>query len=143
MMESRKFVATHRLKFYDQNCVCYNNAQALPYKYNMFAFPFFSMLVELNNQQDVKYRSNESELKHDFDEPTFFHYVSVDKPWLSKTTKFNRVYWWYYAKMSGFYEDILEYYKFNINDIDALLRQIPEDGGLLKRNFKKLNQMNL
>ena len=41
--------------------------------------------------------------------------------------------------MSGFYQEILDYYKYNINEIEELLNQIPEDGGLLKRNYKKLN----
>jgi len=134
------FVATHKLSFYDQtaiNCVCYKNIQVLPYKYNMFAFHGFGNLVELNNQQDIKYRVNESELYKAFNDPTFFHYLSIDKPWKKITTKFNRVYWWYYAKMSGFYQEILDYYKFNVNDIETLLKQIPEDGGLLKRNYKK------
>ena len=39
--------------------------------------------------------------------------------------------------MSGFYQEILDYYKFNKNDIDSLLNEIPDDGGLLKRNYKK------
>ena len=136
------FVATHNLEFYDQtaiNCVAYKNIQVLPHKFNVFAFPEFSKLVELNNQQDIKYKVNESELFKAYNEPTFFHYLSIDKPWLHITTKFNRVYLWYYAKMSGFYQEILDYYKFNINEIEELLKQIPEDGGLLKRNYKKLN----
>ena len=138
----KDFIATHVLKFHDQtaiNCVCYNNTQALPYKYNFFAFPSFKDLVELNNQQDIKYRANESELNETFNKPTLFHYVSLDKPWLKRTTKFNRVYWWYYVKMSGFYEEILDFYQFDKSDIDALLKQIPEDGGLLRRNYKKLD----
>ena len=41
--------------------------------------------------------------------------------------------------MSRFFQEIIDYYKFNINEIEELLKQIPEDGGLLKRNYKKLN----
>ena len=41
--------------------------------------------------------------------------------------------------MSGFYQEILDFYKFDKSDIESLLKQIPEDGGLLKRNYKKLN----
>ena len=41
--------------------------------------------------------------------------------------------------MSGFYQEILDYYQFNKDDIEALLKQIPEDGGLLRRNYKKSN----
>ena len=41
--------------------------------------------------------------------------------------------------MSGFYQEILDYYKFDKREIDDLLSQIPEDGGLLKRNYKILD----
>ena len=136
-----EFVATHPLKFRDQtaiNCICYNNTQTLPFKYNLFAFPTIDKLIKLNSQQDPKYRINFTELNQSFYEPTLYHYVDLDKPWLKQTSKFNRVYWWYYAKMSGYYKEILDKYKFSINDIEALLKQIPEDGGLLRRNYKKL-----
>jgi len=136
------FVETHTLKFHEQtaiNCVCFNNIQVLPYKYNLFAFPSFDMFINLNNQQDIKYRLNESELNETFKKPTLFHYVSLDKPWRKKTAKFNRVYWWYYAKMSGYYLEILNYYQFNKDDIESLLKQIPEDWGLLKRIYKQLD----
>jgi len=137
-----EFVATHHLKFYDQtaiNCVCFKNIQVLPYKYNVFAFPSLAKFIRLNNQQDIKYRVSESELNEAYNKPTFFHYVSLGKPWLNSTKEFSRVYWWYYAKMSGFYQEILDYYKFNKSNIETLLKQIPEDGGLLKRNYKILN----
>ena len=136
------FVANHTLKFQEQtaiNCVCFNNTQVLPYKYNIFAIPSFNRYINLNNQQNIKYKENISELKEAYNKPTLFQYVSLDKPWLQETTKFNRVYWWYYVKMSGFYQEILDYYQFNKDDIEALLKQIPEDGGLLRRNYKKSN----
>jgi lipopolysaccharide biosynthesis glycosyltransferase len=136
------FIATHYLKFQDQtaiNCVCYKHIQIIHYKYNLFAFPSINRIIDLNNQQDIKYRLNESELDEAINKPTLFHYVDLDKPWLKRTTKFNRVYWWYYVKMSGFYQEILDFYKFDKSDIESLLKQIPEDGGLLKRNYKKLN----
>jgi lipopolysaccharide biosynthesis glycosyltransferase len=136
------FIATHYLKFQDQtaiNCVCYKNIQIIHYKYNIFAFPSIDRFIDLNEQQNIKYRLNESELYEAFNKPTLFHYVSLDKPWLKSTRKFNRVYWWYYVKMSGFYQEILDFYKFDKSDIESLLKQIPEDGGLLNRNYKKLN----
>ena len=134
------FVASHHLRFHEQtaiNCICYNNIQVLPYKFNLFAYPSINKLNRLNSNQNAKYRVNLSELNQSFNEPTLYHYVSLDKPWLNRTTKFNRVYWWYYAKMSGYYNEILEHYKFDINDIENLLSKIPEDGGLLRRNYKK------
>ena len=135
-----EFIATHTLQFHDQtaiNCVCHNNIQVLPYKYNVFSYPSFDIFSKLNNQQNIKYKFNESELFKNFNEPILYHYISVRKPWLHSTSNFNTVYWWYYAKMSGFYQEILDYYKFNKNDIDSLLNEIPDDGGLLKRNYKK------
>ena len=40
--------------------------------------------------------------------------------------------------MSGFYKEILDHYNFNYDEIESLLKQIPNDGGLLKRNYKKM-----
>ena len=59
------FIATHTLKFLDQtaiNCICYNNIQILPYKYNVFAYPTFEIFAKINNQQNDKYKFNKSEL---------------------------------------------------------------------------------
>lgn len=69
-----EFIANHTPIFFDQtaiNCLCRNNIQNLHYKYNLFAFPLFDNLVELNNQQDIKYRLNQSELYEAYNEPTF------------------------------------------------------------------------
>ena len=138
----RVFIINKTLAFCDQtaiNCVCRNNTQIIPYKYNLFAFDSYDKLLVINNQQDENLKYNESELRKAYDEPTLFHYVSLDKPWKKETTKFNRVYWWYYANMSGFFQEILDHYGFNKNEIEELLKQIPEDGGLLKRNYKKFD----
>ena len=135
----RKFVSNHTCLFHEQtaiNCVCRDNTQKLPYKYNIFAVDFYKLLL-LNNQQKFQYKYTLTQLKKYFDEPTNFHYVDLDKPWLKNTFKFNRVYWWYYAKMSGFYKEILKHYNFKYDEIESLLKQIPNDGGLLKRNYKK------
>ena len=139
----REFAITHKLKTYDQtaiNAICYNNIQILPFKYGLFAFDSIDQLIKLNDKQDIMYRFNESELIQAFKEPTLFHYYGKLKPWANYSSYkvYNRKYWWYYAKMSGFFEEIVDYYKFNINDIEALLKQIPEDGGLLRRNYKKM-----
>ena len=138
----REFIATHTLEIWDQtaiNCVCYNNTKVLPYKYASFAFDSFNQLAEINNQQDIMYKFNESELNQAFNEPTLLHYAGLDKPWKKDAKNFKRVYWWYYAKMSGFYQEILDHYKINKNEIEVLLEQIPEDGGLLKRNYKNIS----
>ena len=143
----REFVSTHELTFADQtaiNAVCNNNIQILPYKYGLFATDSFADLVNLNAQQDAIYRFNESELKIAHNEPVFIHYFDGTKPFCKNNSViyFSRVYWWYYAKMSGFYKNIIEFYNFSITDIEDLIKQIPEDGGLLRRNFKKLPIIN-
>ena len=143
----REFVSSNELPMADQtaiNAVCNSNIQILSYKYSLFALDSFEQLVNLNKNQDAMYRFNNSELKKAFDEPLFFHYFDGTKPFKKYNfkPKFNRVYWWYYAKMSGFYKEILEFYKFNITGIEKLINQIPEDGGLLKRNYKKLININ-
>ena len=94
-------------------------------------------MKKLNEQQNIRYKVNESEFFRAYNEPTLFHYADLDKPWLNKTEKFNRVYWWYYAKLTDFYDQILHHYGFNRIDVEALLKKIPKDGGLLKRKFMK------
>ena len=138
----RDFIHGHFLSNADQtaiNAVCHNNIQILSYKYATLALDSFEKLVELNSGQNPIYRSSESELKQGYNEPILFHYYAGYKPWRKEYTNFRKVYWWYYAKMSGFYQEILDRYYFNKDYIEKLLKQIPEDGGLLKRNYKKLN----
>ena len=137
----RDFIPNRDLPTADQtaiNAICHNNIQILSYKYAIFALDSVEQLININNQQNIMYRFNESLLKKAFNEPILFHYYTRRKPWKKFNHSFNRVYWWYYAKISGFYKEILDYYEFKINDIESLLKQIPEDGGLLKRNYKKL-----
>jgi len=107
--------------------------------YAIIIFKFYH-IFNLNAQQEEIYRFNESELKSAYNEPVFFHYLDGTKPFCKSNCKanFSRVYWWYYAKMSGFYKNIIDFYNFTITEIEELIKQIPEDGGLLRRNFKKL-----
>ena len=139
----KDFISTHFLPMADQtaiNAVCNDNIQILSPKYSIFANDMINKLIMLNNQQDPLYKFNESEIQRAFREPTFFHYYSGHKPWKKNYRQFNRVYWWYYAKMSGFYQEILEHYGFSINEIESLLEKIPKDGGLLRRNYKNLTK---
>ena len=138
----REFIKTHFLNLFDQtaiNAVCRNNIQIMPFKYVHFAFDSFEKLVELNNEQKPQYRVTESELKQAYDDPTLLHYFAYYKPWNIYYSGYRGVYWWYYAKMSGFYQEILAHYHFSIHNIENRLKQIPEDGGFLKQNYKKFN----
>ena len=141
----REFIKkNHNLKSFDQtaiNAVCYNNIQILPFKYGIFSsIDSIDKLKELNDKQDIMYRAPESELIEAFNKPALLHHAGPFKPWNKRDKIFdNRVYWWYYAKMSGFYEEFIDYYRFEKDFIDDLLKLIPEDGGLLKGNYKKLD----
>ena len=134
----RDFIATHDIKTVDQtaiNAVCHNNIQILPYKYAVFQI--YEDLVEINKAQDSIYKVSESELYQAYHNSAILHFPGPDKPWNKNFKHVSRAYWWYYAKMSGFYNDILNYYRFDIKYVEDLLTQIPDDGGLLKRNYKK------
>ena len=121
------------------NALCHNNIQIIPYKYATFAFNSFQDFINLNNGQNPKYRFNESELYQAYHEPTFLHFLGNKKPWYYYyRNNFYKAYWWYYAKKSGFYNEILNYYSNNINYVENLLKSIPNDEGLTKNNYKKL-----
>lgn len=136
----RDFVSTHNLSTVDQtaiNAVCHNNIQVMPYKYAVFAFNSFSELLSFNNEQDNKYKFNESELYEAYHNPTLLHFFGGCKPWNKDYLSHFKAYWWNYAKKSGFFNEILNYYNTDINYVENLLKQIPDDGGLLKRTYKK------
>ena len=129
----RDFIAIHTLNFCDQtaiNAVCNNNLQIISYKYNLYPMNSYKRLVEINNEQKPIYRFNESELYQAYHEPTFVHFYGDSKPWKRPNSSLYIMYWWYYAKISGFFNEILNYYKSDINYVENLLKTIPEDGGL-------------
>ena len=136
----RKYIRTHYLDHHDQtaiNAVCYNNFDILSIKYASFIYDSYNELVKYNDAQDKKYRYSETELKQAFYEPILLHYAGWVKPWDHGYSKSNAEYWWYYAKKSDFYKEILNHYGFRESDIEKLLQKIPEDGGLLRNNYKK------
>ena len=134
------FVNTHYLEHHDQtaiNAVCHNNFGILSIKYATFCFDKYENMVRYNNRQDKRYRYSEAELQQAYYEPTLLHYVGWVKPWdRGNNIKYSE-YWWYYAKLTDFYEEILHHYGFNKINVEALLKKIPKDGGLLKRKFMK------
>ena len=44
--------------------------------------------------------------------------------------------------MSGFYNEILNHFRYDINEAENILKRIPPDGGLLKHYNKKLMLFN-
>ena len=136
----RNFIYNHYLEHHDQtamNAVCYNNWEILSIKYATFVHNTYKNIVDYNNKQDVGFRYSEEELKLAYYEPTLLHYAGWSKPWNEGYSKKKGEYWWYYAKQSGFYDEIVQYYGFNKEYIDDLIDSIPEDGGLIKNNYKK------
>ena len=134
----RDFVSTHFLNHHEQtaiNAVCYNNIQILSYKYACFAFDSYYELLKFNNQQNVMYKYNEKELTQSFNEPTLLHFPGYVKPWHKNCRNRKRVYWWYYAKKSIYYQEILEHYQYNIEEIEDLLKLIPNDDTLIKQKI--------
>ena len=136
----RKFIFSHYLDHHDQTAIngaCYDNYEILSFKYATFVFNSLKDMKEWNNKQNKLYRYNDYELNQAFYEPILLHYAGWTKPWDKSYSKINGEYWWYYAKLSGFYEEILKNYNFDKNTIEKMLEKIPKDGGLLKRNYKK------
>ena len=136
----RKFIFSHYLDHHDQTAIngaCYDNYEILSFKYATFNFKSFERMVEWNNKQDKLYRYNDLELRQAFYEPRLLHFAGWTKPWDKKYNNINGEYWWYYVKKSGFYDEILKTYGFSKDVIEKKLENIPEDGGLLKRNYRK------
>ena len=139
--KTKNFINSHNLDNYQtaMNALCYNNWEILPLKYAVFSFNEYEDLVKFYRNQDKRLMYNETELKQGFYEPTLLHYIGSIKPWNKSYYSQNKTkgdYWWYYAKLSGFYDEILQNYGFNKNDIDNLIEKIPDDGGLIKNNYK-------
>ena len=94
------------------NAICYNNMQILSYKYGSFAFDHFDAVINFNNKQKEKYRYKKNELKQGYNTPFLLHFTGYVKPWHKHCANKRRVYWWYYAKKSLFYQEILYKYGF-------------------------------
>ena len=74
-------------------------------------------------------------MKQAFYEPTLLHFGGFKKPWNLGCLRPKNKYWWYYAKKSGLYEEILNHYNFKKDDVEQQLNTIPKDGGLIKKNY--------
>ena len=133
----RGYVSSHFLNHHDQtaiNAICHNNFKILPFKFAMLTlFDSTESLIKYNNQQKEKYRYNESELIQAFYHPTSIHYAGWVKPFEKKYKLANGAYWWYYAKKSGFYQEILDNYGFTKEEVEDILKKIPSDGGFMKK----------
>jgi len=137
----RKYVRGHFLNHHDQtaiNAVCHENLGILSIKYATFTFNSFKEIVEFNDKQNEINRYSFEELKQAFYDPTLLHFVGWVKPWHKGYKNKNQKYWWYYAKKCIYYQEILNHYGFKKKEVKKLLKKIPKNGGLLRRNYKKL-----
>ena len=73
-----------------------------------------------------------------YHDPTLVHFFGGNKLWNKNCNLPYRPYWFYYAKMTGFYNEILTHFRYDIKGVENILKQIPPDGGLLKHYNKKL-----
>ena len=106
----RDFIATNNLLWPDQtsiNAICRDNIQIISYKYNLYAWSSYSRFVNIINGQIPMYRVNISELYQAYHEPTNAHFLGNFKPWNRERDSLYKNYWWYFAKKSGFYNEIL------------------------------------
>ena len=136
----RTFISSHFLNNHDQtaiNLVCYNNIQILPYKFGIFAYSSFENFVIVNNEQKEKNRFNITDLYKVFNSPALLHYAEYTKPWDKDCENQRRVYWWYYAKKSIVYQEILEHYGFNDSCVEKLLKQFQKIKVCYIRQFEK------
>ena len=130
-----EIISKRLMNHHDQtaiNAICHNNMQILSYKYGSFAFDHFDAVINFNNKQKVKYRYTKNELKQGYNTPFLLHFTGYVKPWHKHCANKRRVYWWYYAKESLFYQEILDNYGFKREKIEELLKSIPKHGSLLK-----------
>ena len=136
----RDFIGTHHLKTVDQtaiNAICNNNIQIMQYKYTVPLFGSYEELVQCNSGQETIYKIRESELYNAYHDPTLIHFCGPKKLWSKNFNHAYKLYWFHYAKMSGFYNEILNHFRYDINEAENILQQIPPDGGLLKHYNKK------
>ena len=136
----KEFVATHFLEHHEQtaiNVICKNALKILSIKYARFSFNSFKRMIKYNKKQKKLYQYKKSELIEGFNEPTLIHFAGRKKPWHKKYKNPNKKYWWYFAKISCIYHEILDFYGFKKEEVEELLKNIPNDGGLLKKSFKK------
>jgi len=130
----KDFISNNFLNHHEQtaiNAVCNNNTQILSYKYVIFWYDSFDLVIKINNEQNEKYKYSMKELEQGFKSPFLLHFCGYVKPWDKKSLNKRRVYWWYFAKKSLFYKEILDTYEFKKEEIEELLKNIPKNGSLL------------
>ena len=125
------------LEHHDQtaiNLVCKNNIEKLHIKYATFNFESYDKIIEYNKGQSWRYRYSEKELKEAYYNPVMLHYAGFDKPWSwnKKEVKYKE-YWWYYAQKTDFFEEIIDYFGYNLDEVKKIIKQIPIDKGLLRK----------
>ena len=114
------FAQKHTLQFWDQtaiNAVCGNNIKIMPLKYNYILYPR-RKYIRMNKRQDKIYKYTDAELFEGFNKPVNLHYITDSKPWIREKVKGE--YWWYYAKKTGFLNEIITYTNYKKEIVDKM-----------------------
>ena len=130
------FVAKHpKLEHQDQtaiNAICNDNFEKFHLKYNFFNMPTFEHVKRYNLAQDKRYRYTDQEIYEAFHSPVNLHYAGWEKPWIKEKVCPFREYWWYYAKRTKYYKEILEQYRVTEDYVERLLKNIPSTGSYIR-----------
>ena len=104
MIEEREKINQH-----DQtviNVVCQKKIAPLPPKYGIWCFEAEKYALKHNERQRPHLRYNTDEFLKAYYHPAILHYVWPKPFWRRKKPIFNKQ-WWEYARISGYYKDIL------------------------------------
>jgi lipopolysaccharide biosynthesis glycosyltransferase len=119
------FVNAHKyLPHHDQtaiNAICYKNVEKLPVKFAVFNFQNYHAIKRYNDDQDKRYRYSDQEIDEAFHSPVMLHYAGWEKPWMKYKICYYREYWWYYAKKTDYYEEMLNKYGYTNAEVLKLL----------------------
>ena len=106
-----KFISENKGKInqHDQtviNVVCQGKIAPLPPKYGIWCFEAEIYALKHNERQRPHLRYNTDEFLKAYYHPAILHYVWPKPFWRRKKPIFNKQ-WWEYARISGYYKDIL------------------------------------
>ena len=87
------------------NVVCQGNIGPLPPKYGIWCFEAEIYALKHNERQRPQLRYDKTEFLQAYYHPAILHYVWPKPFWKRQKPVFDKE-WWYYARKSGYYDDI-------------------------------------
>ena len=88
------------------NVVCQNNIGPLPPKYGIWSFEAEIYALKHNERQRPWLKYDKEEFVKAYHHPAILHYVYPKPFWKINRPIFNKE-WWEYARISGYYNDVL------------------------------------